>query len=53
MWRLFGENAKAKTTEVNKRLEFTATSDVNVPFMGYIGDKWWIDPNQDFQMKWI
>lgn len=50
-WKEFGETAKAKVTEVNKRLEFTATADVNVPFMGYISDKWWIDPNQDFRMK--
>lgn len=51
MWKLFGENAKAKTTEINKRLEFTTAMDVNVPYMGYVSDKWWIDPNQNFQMK--
>jgi hypothetical protein len=50
-WKVFGTNAKAKVAEANKRLQFTTTSDVNVPFMGYISDKWWIDPNQDFQMK--
>jgi len=50
-WRIFGSSAKAKVGEVNKRLEFTVGSDVNVPFMGYISNKWWIDPNQDFQMK--
>jgi hypothetical protein len=50
-WKIFGETAKAKATEVNKRLEFTTTADVNVPFVGYISDRWWIDPNQDFRMK--
>jgi hypothetical protein len=50
-WKVFGTSAKAKVAEANKRLEFTTPSDANVPFMGYISDKWWIDPNQDFQMK--
>lgn len=50
-WKLFGETATAKATEVNKRLEFTASADTSVPFVGYISDKWWIDPNQDFEMK--
>jgi hypothetical protein len=51
LWRVFGTSAKATVTEINKRLQFSTTSDIDVPFMGYIGDKWWIDPNQDFQMK--
>jgi hypothetical protein len=51
LWKLFGTSAKAKVAEANKRLEFTIATDVNVPFAGYISDKWWIDPNQDFRMK--
>lgn len=50
-WKVFGTSAKATVTETGKCLQFNTTSDVNVPFMGYISDKWWIDPNQDFQMK--
>jgi hypothetical protein len=50
-WKIFGASAKAVVTEANKRLQFTTTTDVNVPFVGYVSDKWWIDPNQDFQMK--
>jgi hypothetical protein len=50
-WKLFGENPKGKVAEINKRLEFTTTTDANVPFVGYVSDKWWIDPNQDFRMK--
>ncbi len=51
MWKKFGTMTGAAVTETNKRLEFTAASSVSVPFIGYISDKWWIDPNQDFQMK--
>ncbi|HSW02885.1 MAG TPA: hypothetical protein VLI39_22175 [Sedimentisphaerales bacterium] len=51
LWKVFGTSAKATVTEANKRLQFSTTSDIDVPFMGYISDKWWIDPNQDFQMK--
>jgi len=50
-WKLFGETATAKVLEVNKRLEFTTNASTSVPFVGYMSDKWWIDPNQDFQMK--
>lgn len=51
MWKKFGTMAGAAVTETNKRVEFTASSSVSVPFIGYIGDEWWIDPNQDFQMR--
>lgn len=50
-WKVVGESAKARVVETNKRLEFATTADVNVPFVGYVSDKWWIDPNQNFQMK--
>ncbi len=51
LWTVFGSGTSAKATEVNKRLEFTTTADANETLVGYIGNKWWIDPNQDFQMK--
>ena len=51
MWNLFGNTDKATATEISRRLEFTAAADTSVQFVGYIGNKWWIDPNQDFQMK--
>lgn len=51
MWKKFGTMTGAAVTETNKRLEFTASPNVSVPFIGYLGDKWWVDPNQDFQMR--
>ncbi|MGE5294172.1 MAG: hypothetical protein ACM3VT_05035 [Solirubrobacterales bacterium] len=51
MWKVFGATTGAAVAETGKHLQFTASSNVEVPFLGYIGDKWWIDPNEDFQMK--
>ncbi|MEN6575265.1 MAG: hypothetical protein ABFD90_02895 [Phycisphaerales bacterium] len=51
LWKVFGSSATIKATEANKRLEFITTADANEAVVGYISNKWWIDPNQDFQMK--
>jgi hypothetical protein len=51
LWTVFGSGSGIKATETNKRLEFTTTADANEAFVGYISNKWWIDPNEDFQMK--
>lgn len=51
LWTTFGTSAGIKVTEANKRLEFTTPSDASETFVGYISNKWWLDPNEDFQMK--
>lgn len=51
LWTVFGSGPGIKATETNKRLEFTTPADANETFVGYISNKWWIDPNEDFQMK--
>lgn len=51
LWTTFGTGTGIKVTEANKRLEFTTPSDASETFVGYISNKWWLDPNEDFQMK--
>ncbi len=51
LWTVFGRSDLAKVSETNKRLEFITSSDANETFVGYISNKWWIDPSEDFRMK--
>jgi len=51
LWKVFGSDTTTKATEANKRLEFVTPADANEACVGYIGNKWWIEPSQDFQMK--
>jgi len=51
LWNVYQEDPNGWVIEANKRLEFGAAADVNGAFAGYVGGKWWIDPNHDFSMK--
>jgi hypothetical protein len=51
LWKTYGETDQTKVLEMNKRLEFVTSSEVDNASVGYISDKWWIDPSQDFQMR--
>jgi hypothetical protein len=51
LWRTHTEGTGCQVQEVNARLEFTATGGIVGDFAGYVGDKWSIDPNHDFEMR--
>lgn len=51
LWKAYTEGSGYQVQEVNQRLEFTATAGAIGGFAGYVGDKWSIDPNHDFEMR--
>ncbi|MBP7053973.1 MAG: hypothetical protein KBE65_23425 [Phycisphaerae bacterium] len=51
LWNVFGSATGAAVTETNKRLQFTTSADANETFVGYVSNKWWLDPGSDFRMK--
>jgi hypothetical protein len=51
LWRAYTDGTGSQVQEVNGHLEFTATGGVIGGAAGYVGDKWSIDPNHDFEMR--
>jgi len=51
LWKTYTDDPACKVQEINKRVEFTATAAAASGFSGYVGDKWSIDPNHDFEMR--
>ncbi len=52
LWKLYQDDPNnCWVTETSAHLECRATKEATDAFAGYVGDGWWFDPSEDFEMK--